>query len=94
MSRLANTKDAAKELGFKKPDGSPNPRAFLHFVAGDPKFPKPVRESLHHKIWDIKAIEQYLDMNNSVKPQSPKRDYDAILSGRLKHGKYQGEISA
>ncbi len=82
--RLGSTKSIAARLGI-------TPRVLLQFLRDDPDFPRPVKNTAHHKWWDFKAIEQYLD--NRGKIQTESVDYDLIIRKRLaNYGGVQNEI--
>ncbi len=84
-ARLFSTKQIALRLGFTREDGTPNPQAFLSWVKGCQGFPIPLRK--HHKWWDFKAIEQWLDKQSGIVPESV--DYDDVIRRRLNNGKIQ-----
>lgn len=88
--RLASTKTAAKTLGFVDEAGEPNTRAFLAWAKQQKGLPRP--NGKHHLWWDMKAIDQYLDKQSEIQPESAV-NYDALVRERLaKHGGIQSEI--
>lgn len=80
MKRLLNATELAEYLGVS--------REYLRHWREDKDFPKPIRG----KLWDSKAVEQYLDNLSNIKPKSI--NFDVILEERLKYGKGAREISA
>lgn len=82
--RLASTKKAAAILGFSTAG------AFMRWVSKQHGFPRPVGK--HHLVWDMKAVDQYLDKLSNLQPESA--DHDDIIFGRLAGGKDSREISA
>lgn len=70
MKRLLNAKELAKYLGVS--------REYLRQWREDKSFPAPIRG----KLWDFKAVEQYLDNLSNLKPKSI--DYSRIVAERLR----------
>lgn len=77
MERLLNPTRLAEYLGVS--------REYLRLWRLEADFPKPVRG----KLWDIKAIEQFLDKKSGIKSSEP--DYEALFRGDL-HGEHKGGI--
>ena len=82
--RLGTTKSIAYRLGI-------TPRILLQLWRENPDFPPPVRNTPHHKWWDFKAIEQYLDKLARIEPEST--DWNDKINKGLSHGENRSAIS-
>lgn len=90
MPRIANTSDAAKELGFTR-NGIPCTRIFLAWAKENDI--QPVHGKKHHLWWDINKLNERIDNQAGIQSES-KVDYDSIVARRLKNRNIQSEIPA
>jgi predicted DNA-binding transcriptional regulator AlpA len=70
MKRLLNVTELAEYLGVSL--------EYLRQWRDDKDFPKPIRG----KLWDSKAIEQYLDKLSNLAPNSA--DWNRVVEERLR----------